>query len=214
MDFLPEAIEKYTEAHTSAEPAVLEKLNRETHAQILMPQMLSGHVQGRLLAMLSAMIKPKCILEIGTFTGYSTICLSGGLSEGGILHTIDINEELNSIVKRYLKEAGADKKVKVHVGNALEIIPTIKETFDLVFIDADKNNYINYYNLVFDKVRKGGYILADNVLWGGKVLGPKELMDEDTTTIVEYGEMVMKDKRVENVLAPIRDGIMISRKIA
>jgi caffeoyl-CoA O-methyltransferase len=213
MDFLPKQIEKYVENHTTPEPEVLKKLNRETHAQTLMPQMLSGHVQGRFLKMMSTMINPKYVLEIGTFTGYSSICLSEGLKEGGVLHTIDINEELTSVVKRYLKEAGAGEKVKVHVGNALNIIPTLKETFDLVFIDADKNNYKNYYNLVIDKVRKGGYILADNVLWSGKVVDPKEMEDEDTRTIVEYSDMVMKDKRVENVLVPIRDGLMISRKI-
>lgn len=213
MDFLPEEIEKYVEAHTSPETEVLKKLNRETNAKILMPQMLSGHLQGRFLKMLCTMIRPKCILEIGTYTGYSTICLAEGLQEGGIIHTIDINEELTSVVKRYIKEAGANKKVKVHVGNALDIIPTIKETFDMVFIDADKNNYLNYYNLVFDKVRTGGYILADNILWSGKVLEVKGKMDDDTLTIKKYSETLMKDKRVENVLVPIRDGLMISRKL-
>lgn len=213
MDFLPELLEKYVELHTTAEPEILKKLNRETHAKVLMPQMLSGHVQGRFLKMMSTMINPSQILEIGTFTGYSTLCLAEGLKEEGTIHTIDINEELTEMVKRYVKEAGAEKKVKTYAGNALDIVPSIKAIFDLVFIDADKNNYCNYYNLVFDKVRKGGYILADNVLWSGKVVEPVKKSDEETRGIIEYSNMVMKDKRVENVLVPIRDGIMISRKI-
>ena len=214
MDFLAAPIEKYVDDHTSAEPEILKKLNRETHAHVLMPQMLSGHVQGSFLRMLSSMIKPEQVLEIGTFTGYSSICLAQGLKEGGEIHTIDINEELSEIVNRYLKESGAEKKVKTYIGNALDIIPKIQETFDLAFIDADKKNYKNYYKLIFDKIRKGGYILADNVLWSGKVVEEnKETTDEETRGIMEYNEMVRKDPRVENVLVPIRDGLMITRKI-
>ena len=213
MDFLPELLEKYVDEHTSPEPEVLKQLTRETYTKILMPQMLSGHVQGQFLKMLSCMINPEKILEIGTFTGYSAICLSEGLKKGGLLHTIDINEELADIVYRYLKKSGAANKVKTHIGNALEIIPKIDEVFDLVFIDADKKNYTNYFNMVFDKVRKGGYIIADNVLWSGKVIHPVEKADSDTHGIMKYNDMVMQDKRVESVLIPIRDGVLISRKI-
>ena len=159
------------------------------------------------------MIKPKNILEIGTFTGYSGICLSAGLIDGGLLHTIDINEEYSEIVNRYFKEAGVENKIKRYTGNAIDIIPAINESFDLVFIDADKENYSNYYDLVFDKVPKGGYILADNVLWSGKVLENKKDMDIDTKAIVAYCDKIQKDERVENVLFPIRDGIMVARKI-
>lgn len=213
MNLLPDLLEKYVEDHTTKEYEVLQKLNRETHAKVLMPQMISGHVQGRFLSMMSKMIQPKQVLEIGTFTGYSTICLSEGLKEGGMIHTIDINEELTQMVKKYVKEAGAEKKVKTYTGNALDIIPTIKETFDLVFIDADKSNYCNYYTMVFDKVRTGGYILADNVLWSGKVVEPVKKSDEETRGIIEYSNMVIQDKRAESVLVPIRDGVLISRKI-
>ncbi|HTB06501.1 MAG TPA: O-methyltransferase [Bacteroidia bacterium] len=211
MEFLPEALEKYVEAHIKPEPEVLKKLNRETYANVLMPRMLSGHLQGSFLRMMSTMVNPSQILEIGTFTGYSCICLAGGLKENGIIHTIDINEELSDMVKKYIKEAGIEKKVKTYVGNALTIIPAIQETFDIVFIDADKKNYLKYYDLVFDKVRKGGYIIADNVLWSGKVVEPKA--DEETKAIMAYNDKVTNDSRVENVLVPIRDGIMIARKL-
>lgn len=211
MEFLPEALEKYVEAHIKPEPEVLKKLNRETYAGVLMPQMLSGHLQGAFLKMISSMIHPSQILEIGTFTGYSCICLADGLKPDGTIHTIDINEELSDMVKRHIKEAGIEKKVKTYIGNALEIIPTIKETFDIVFIDADKKNYVKYYELAFDKVRKGGYIIADNVLWSGKVIEPKT--DEDTRAIMAYNDKVTADSRVENVLVPIRHGVMIARKL-
>lgn len=212
MNLLPEALENYIEAHTTAEPDTLKKLNRETHAHVLMPNMLSGHVQGRFLKMLTTMINPEQVLEIGTFTGYSGICIAEGMKENAMLHTIDINEELLSMVKQYVKEAGAEKKIKTYTGNALEIIPTLKHTFDMVFIDADKKNYVKYYDLVFDKVRKGGYIIADNVLWSGKVVETGKT-DEDTRSIMAYNDKVMGDARVENVLVPIRDGLMIARKI-
>jgi|ERR1035437_2201862 predicted O-methyltransferase YrrM len=213
MDFLSPELNTFVESHTRPESDVLKRLNRETYAKMIMPRMLSGHLQGQVLRMLSMMIKPKRILEIGTFTGYSAICLSDGLTEGGLMHTIDINEEYSEIVNRYFKEAGVENKIKRHIGNALDIIPSIKESFDLVFIDADKENYSNYFDLVFDKVPKGGYILADNVLWSGKVLENQKDMDTDTKAIVAYCDKIQKDERVENVLFPIRDGIMVARKI-
>ena len=212
MDFLDEAIEEYARSYSQDESPVLQELNRETHARVLVPRMLSGHLQGRVLSMLSKMQQPARILEIGTYTGYSAICLSEGLREGGTLHTIDINEELENMVRRYFEKAGVTNKIKYHIGDAMKIIPSLNETFDLVFIDADKENYPNYYDLVFDKVRAGGVIIADNVLWSGKVLGDKAKMDKDTRAIREYSEKVHADKRVDQVLLPVRDGMMIARK--
>jgi caffeoyl-CoA O-methyltransferase len=213
MDFLPELIEKYVDSHTREESDVLKKLNRETHAKVMMPQMLSGHVQGRFLKMISCMINPSQVLEVGTFTGYSSICLAEGLKEGGMVHTIDINEELLPMATHFIKEAGMENKIKTYTGNAVEIIPTINHTFDLVFIDADKTNYSKYYGLAIGKVRMGGFIVADNVLWSGKVTEPIQKSDDETRAIMEYNDMVMHDSRVENVLVPIRDGLMIARKI-
>jgi caffeoyl-CoA O-methyltransferase len=213
MNFLPEQIEKYVDSHTREEPEVLKKLNRETYAKVMMPQMLSGHIQGRFLKMISCMVNPSQILEVGTFTGYSSICLAEGLKEGGQVHTIDINEELHPMVVRFIKEAGMESKIKTYVGNALTIIPTLNQTFDLVFIDADKINYSKYYELAIHKVRAGGFIVADNVLWSGKVTEPEHKADVDTRAIMAYNDMIMRDPRVENVLVPIRDGLMIARKI-
>lgn len=210
MDFLPENISNYTEQHTKPESAALQELNRETYLKVMMPQMLSGHLQGQFLRIISYMISPKVILEIGTFTGYSAICLAGGLQEDGILHTIDINEELKPMVMKYFKSAGVENKIIMHTGDAQKIIPSLQETLDLVFIDADKENYSNYYDLVFDKVKKGGFILADNVLWSGKVMEEKK--DKDTKAIDEFNKKIQSDNRVENVLVPIRDGLMIVRK--
>ena len=212
MDFLDPELEEYVLANTREENAVLKALNRETCAKVMTPRMLAGHLQGRVLSMLSNMIRPEQILEIGTYTGYSAICLSEGLQEGGKIHTIDNNEELKEMVNRYLEEAGITEKVNLYTGDALDIIPSINETFDLVYIDADKINYSNYYDMIFDKVRKGGFIIADNVLWSGKVLLDPEKMDEDTRAVVAYSRKVHDDKRVENVLFPIRDGLMICRK--
>jgi caffeoyl-CoA O-methyltransferase len=214
MDFLPELIEKYVDTHTREESEVLKKLSRETYAKILMPQMLSGHVQGGFLKMISCMVNPTQILEVGTFTGYSSICLAEGLKEGGMVHTIDINEELLPMALRYMKEAGMEHKIKTYTGNALSIIPAINHIFDLVFIDADKTNYSKYYELAINKVRRGGFILADNVLWSGKVTEPIQKSDDETKAIMAYNDMVTRDPRVENVLVPIRDGLMIARKIA
>ncbi|MDX2002625.1 MAG: O-methyltransferase [Chitinophagales bacterium] len=211
MDILPLAIEQYAEQYSTPENAVLAALNRETYAKVLMPRMLSGHLQGTYLSMLSHMLSPNKILEIGTFTGYSAICLAAGLTESGKLYTIDINEELAEMVNSYIDKANLQDKIIPLVGNAMDIIPNLDETFDLVFIDADKINYANYYDLVFDKVRTGGFIVADNVLWSGKVLEGN--MDKDTKAIHEYNEKIHADSRVVNMILPIRDGISIARKI-
>ncbi len=212
MDFLDEKIAAYAEAHTANESDVLNELNRETNAKVLSPRMLSGHLQGRVLSMISHMIKPSQVLEIGTYTGYSALCLSEGLAPGGVVHTIDVNDELKKMVTDYINKAEASAKIKTYIGNALDVIPTLKLTFDLVFIDADKENYIKYYDLVFDKVASGGFILADNVLWSGKVLDDRKKMDKDTLAIDDFNKKVMKDERVENVILPIRDGLMLVRK--
>jgi predicted O-methyltransferase YrrM len=210
MNILPADIEQYAGKHTEDENAVLAELNRETYAKVLMPTMLSGQLQGAFLRMLTSMIKPEKVLEIGTFTGYTAICFMQAMGAKGELHTIDINAELRSMAESYIAKAGFDKQIKLHTGNALTIIPQLNETFDLVFIDADKINYSNYYDLVFDKVRKGGYIIADNVLWSGKVLQPNP--DPDTKAIIDFNNKVKADTRVEKVLVPIRDGLMVMRK--
>lgn len=204
-------LEHYAEEHTSPEPSILAKLNRETHLTQVSPQMLSGHLQGTLLRTISHMVKPLRVLEIGTFTGYSAICLASGLQDSGVLHTIDVNPEQEKIIRRYFDEAGLKDKIILHIGEALKVIAALDETWDLVFIDADKNNYLNYYKMIFGKVRKGGFILADNAFWDGKVLD-KNTSDKDTLGIIEFNEFVQKDERVENILCPIRDGLMIIRK--
>ncbi|WP_417592691.1 O-methyltransferase [Owenweeksia hongkongensis] len=212
MDFLPKKINTYSENHTSPESEVLENLNRDTQAKILRARMLSGHLQGRTLSMFSHMLKPKRILEIGTYTGYSAICLAEGLTEDGVLHTIDINEELEDFAKSYFDKSEYGSKIKMHVGDALEIIPSLNEAWDMVFIDADKANYSNYFHLVIEHTRTGGFIIADNVLWSGKVVEPVSSQDIDTKALIEFNNMVTKDERVENVLLPIRDGLMVARK--
>jgi len=206
-------LEIYAEAHTTAESQLLYKLNRETHIKLRMPNMLSGHLQGAFLRMISHLIKPACILEVGTFTGYSAICLAEGLQPGGILHTIDNNPEMEDIASRYILEAGMENSITIHIGEALEIIPVIEGPFDLVFIDADKDNYISYFNLVVGKVVPGGLIIADNALWYGKVLDPDALNDRETAGIIYFNEYVLNDTRVENVLVPLRDGLMMIRKL-
>ncbi len=211
MEFLDKAIVEYCESFSAEESALLKKISRETHANVLMPRMLSGHLQGRLLSMISKMGKPKTILEIGTYTGYSALCLAEGLSEEGKLITLDSNEELEKQVRYYFKESGLDEQIDYRIGDARKIIPLLNQTFDLVFIDADKESYSIYFDLVIDKVSAGGYILADNVLWSGKVLDPKP--DKDTRAIMSFNRKVQDDKRVENVLMPIRDGIMVMRKV-
>lgn len=211
MNFHEPSLNQYIEAHTSPEPPTLQQLNRQTHAQVLRPRMLSGHVQGRLLAMFSQMIRPQAVLEIGTYTGYSAICLAEGLAEGGKVYTIDINEELETLVRGYFVQAGVADQVDYHIGNALDVIPTIQTTFDLVFIDADKMNYARYYDLLIDRIRPGGFLIADNVLWSGKVLETAQ-PDADTQNILNFNQKIQEDSRVENVLIPIRDGLMVIRK--
>jgi predicted O-methyltransferase YrrM len=212
MKFIDEKIEDYALAFSQPESEVLKKLNRDTHAKVMMPRMLSGHMQGNLLSMLSKMIRPEQILEIGTYTGYSAICLAQGLKETGMLHTVDINEELEKMVRSFFEEAGLTSRINYKIGNALSVVPEINETFDLVFIDADKKNYAAYYDLVFDKVRSGGFIIADNVLWSGKVLDDSAKMNADTKAMHEYNAKIHNDDRVEHMLLPVRDGLMIARK--
>lgn len=212
MDFLPPSIAAYSNTHTSPESEVLSQLNRETHAKVLQARMLSGHLQGRFLAMISHMIQPKNILEIGTYTGYSALCLAEGLQKNGKLITIDINEELEAFTRSFFEASGLASSIDFRIGNALQIIPTLPETFDLVFIDADKPNYANYYNLVIEKVRIGGFIIADNVLWSGKVANTGSKIDKDTQNMLDFNQKIHEDERVENVLLPIRDGLMVVRK--
>lgn len=212
MDFLLKGIEEYSLLHTEKEPQVLQELTKETWLKALNPRMLSGHLQGRFIATISNMIQPKRILEIGTYTGYSTICWAEGLLEGGEIITIDVNDELESLTRKYFQKAKIENAVDYRLGNALEIIPTLNEVFDIVFIDADKENYLTYYNLIFDKVRKGGYIIADNVLWSGKVVEPVAKNDIQTQKLMEYTQFVSNDSRVKNILLPLRDGLLISMK--
>jgi len=209
---LNQYIEQYILDHTEPESDVLKELYRETNLHIYHPRMLSGHLQGRVLKMLSCMIKPSNILEIGTYTGYSAICLAEGLAQGGKIHTIEINDELEDFIRLFIAKAGFDDRIILHFGDALKIIPTLNQKFDLVFIDGDKRQYINYYNLVIEKVKHGGYIIADNVLWSGKVVENPEKMDEQTLGIVEFKRLVQADNRVSNVLFPIRDGMMVMQK--
>jgi caffeoyl-CoA O-methyltransferase len=206
-------LEIYAEKHTTPEPQLLHRLNRETHIKLRMPNMLSGHLQGSFLRMICQLLKPTCIIEIGTFTGYSAICLAEGLRPGGILHTIDNNPEMEEFATRYFHEAGMENLIRMHIGEALEILPTIPGPFDLVFIDADKDNYINYYNLVIDQVPQGGLIIADNALWYGKVIDTSALTDRETAGIVAFNDYVQNDPRVENMLLPLRDGLMMIRKL-
>ena len=213
MEFLDQAIVDYVERYTSAESQLLRDLSRETYGKVLVPRMLAGHLQGRVISMFSHMVHPHQVLEIGTYTGYSALCWAEGLQDGGKVHTIDINEELEEIVARHIEEAGQSNNIVTYLGNAIDIIPSINETFDIVYIDADKENYANYYDLVVGKVRKGGYIIADNVLWSGKVVEPEENRDADTIALVNYCEKIHQDSRVENVLFPIRDGLLVARKL-
>jgi len=210
MDFLSEELQHYIETHTSEENALLKKIDRDTHAQILKPRMLSGHVQGRFLSIVCKMIKPKTILEIGTYTGYSALCLVEGLSPNGKLITIDVNEELENRVRNYFNESTLSNQIDYRIGDAKKIIPTLNDTFDLVFIDADKENNAVYFDLIIDKVQSSGFILVDNVLWSGKVVGSK--IDKDTKSILDFNDKIQNDARVENMLLPLRDGIMMMRK--
>jgi predicted O-methyltransferase YrrM len=211
MDFLPDGFADYIAAHCTPEPDYLKALHRETWSKVLMPRMISGHVQGRFLALISRMIRPLRIVEIGTFTGYSALCLAEGLAPNGRLDTIDINDELTPMVRRYVESAGFSDRIRLHTGNALELLPTLEGPFDLAFIDADKKNYMNYYRMLRDRMRPGGWILADNVLWSGKVVRPAEKPDADTRALLEFNEAVHADPLADHFLAPIRDGIMIIR---
>lgn len=211
---ISEDINDYAERFTTPEDENLSKLNRETNMKVELPVMLSGHLQGAVLEMISRMISPKRILEIGTYTGYSAICMAKGLTEDGILHTIDVNEELYDMCNEYISKAGLTDKIKLHTGKAEDIIPKIEDVFDLVFIDADKVNYSKYYDQVFDKVKIGGYILADNVLYNGEVTEQETDMGKNAKAIHAYNNKIKEDSRVEQVLLPVRDGIMIARKVA
>lgn len=211
MNFLPEKIEDYAIAHSQAEPILLQQLNRETWQKVLQPRMLSGHFQGRFLSMLSKLIQPTNILEIGTYTGYSALCLAEGMQNKGELHTIDINAELYDLQRKYFDASGLGKQIFQHTGNALDIIPNLKKSFDLVFIDADKTNYSNYLKLVLPKLNKGAVILSDNVLWSGKVTEPIKEADLDTKALIEYNKLLHEHSKLETILLPIRDGLSISR---
>jgi len=211
MHFLSEDLEDYVAFHSQNEPELLAQLNKETYQKILLPRMLSGHFQGRVLSMLSKLIRPISILEIGTYTGYATLCLCEGMRENGMVHTIDIKEELIDFQRKYFDKSPWGSQIVQHLGEALDIIPTIETKFDLVFIDADKENYLNYYELIVPKMNKGGIILSDNVLWSGKVVEPLKEGDLSTKILLEYNQRLKDDIRVETVLLPIRDGLTVSR---
>ncbi|WP_405610389.1 O-methyltransferase [Polaribacter sp. Asnod1-A03] len=211
MHFLPENIDNYAVNHSQEEPKILQELSRETWQKVLNPRMLSGAFQGRILSMITKLIQPKNILEIGTYTGYSALCLAEGLSSEGKIITIDKNEELETLQNKYFEKSGFRNQIEQYVGNALEIIPTIDRKFDLVFIDADKSNYINYFHLIINKMNSGGIILSDNVLWSGKVVEKLDPKDKDTKILLEYNKLLNSDDRIETVLLPIRDGLTISR---
>ena len=211
-DIVNNKIEDYIRKNSSKEPEILKDLNKETYLKVLNPRMLSGHIQGRFLSIITKLIKPKKILEIGTYTGYSAICMAEGLIEKGIIHTIDINEELVSIQNKYFAKSKCNNSIIQHVGDARSIIKNINEKFDLVFLDADKENYIEYYELVIEKVKKGGLIIADNVLWTGKVVEPKKDDDELTQYLIDFNKMINEDDRVENIILPLRDGLNVILK--
>ncbi|SDW65571.1 O-methyltransferase [Aequorivita viscosa] len=213
MDILPDKINEYVEKHSQVEPELLQKLNRETWQKMIAPRMLSGHFQGRVLSILSKLIKPKNILEIGTYTGYSALCLAEGMQENGELHTIDINEELVDFQRKYFDASIYGKQIFQHLGNALEIIPSLDKTFDFVFIDADKSNYPNYFDLILPKLNKGAVILSDNVLWSGKVVEKVKDDDIDTKALLQYNKLLNEQPMLETVILPIRDGLSISRVI-
>jgi predicted O-methyltransferase YrrM len=205
-------LEQYILSHIEPEPELLQKLNRQTHVKIINPRMLSGHLQGRILKMLTQMAGAKRVLELGTFTGYSALCFAEALPADGVVHTIDDNDELEEFAYSFFAESPYSSKIIQHIGKALEIIPTLDEEFDLVFLDADKREYLQYYHAAFDKIPAGGYILADNTLWDGKVVQPVEPNDKQTIALLEFNDFVAKDPRVETVIIPLRDGLTLIRK--
>ncbi|WP_462352249.1 O-methyltransferase [Capnocytophaga leadbetteri] len=213
MHFLSEELENYAAQHTEDEPLLLQELNKRTHLNVLQPRMISGHFQGRFLSLLSKMVQPRTILEIGTYTGYATLCLAEGLHPEGVLHTIDIKEELTDLQREFFDRSGYGSQIVQHLGKAADIIPSLNTTFDLVFIDADKQNYAHYFDLVIEKMNRGGIILSDNVLWSGKVVEEVKHNDKHTQALMAYNQKIKDDPRVETVLLPIRDGITLSRVI-
>ncbi|MAP05551.1 MAG: methyltransferase [Formosa sp.] len=212
MHFISNELDNYVVQHSEKEPDLLKALTRETYQKVLQPRMLSGHYQGRVLSLLSKLIRPKTILELGTFTGYSALCLAEGLQKDGVLHTIDHNEELATLQRRYFDLSSFGSQIHQHTGEAIDIIPKMDLGFDLVFMDADKENYINYFYQIIDKLNPGGVILSDNVLWSGKVIEPLVASDISTNTVMEYNRLLKDDKRLETVLLPIRDGLTVSIK--
>ena len=210
---ITQELEEYCEAHSTPEPELLYRLNRETNLKVMNPRMLSGHIQGMFLTSLVRMMQPKAVLEIGTYTGYATLCMSDGLPDDGIIDTIEVDVELEDMIRKYFLQSSNKEKINLHIGDAVEVIPTLDKTYDLVFMDADKEEYIRYYELVLPKVRKGGYILADNVLWSGKVLQEVKSGDKDTPAIRQFNDYVLQDERVRNFLLPLRDGIMVIEKL-
>ena len=212
MEFITKELSDYCENNTSAETDILAQLNRETHLKVVSPRMLSGHLQGRFLSFISKLQQPKLVVEIGTYTGYSALCLAEGLAENGKLISIDVNEETSTFAKSFISKTEYANKIDLVLADAKDYIPTIKESIDLVFIDADKKNYLNYYHLVIDKLNKGGLIIADNVFWSGKITMSESAMDKETLTLHQFNQFVQQDSRVENMLLPIRDGLMVVRK--
>ncbi|MEH6407306.1 MAG: O-methyltransferase [Leeuwenhoekiella sp.] len=212
MHFLPEKLDDYVVANSQKEPELLQQLRRETYQKILQPRMLSGHYQGRLLSMLSKLINPKTVLEIGTYTGYSALCLAEGMQKDGKLHTIDINEELVDFQRKYFDKSAFAQSIIQHLGDATEVIPQLEGKFDLIFIDADKPNYPAYFDIIIDRLNPGGVILSDNVLWSGKVIEEVNPKDISTLAVLEYNRLLAEDDRLETVMLPIRDGLTISRR--
>jgi predicted O-methyltransferase YrrM len=210
---LPLDLDTYTEKHTSAESAILQELNRQTHLQMLMPRMLSGHLQGKVLQMIVRMLRPMYVLELGTFTGYSAISMAEVLPAGAHLHTIEKNDELQQFIKQYIAKAGLEERITLHIGNAVDIIPGLDFPWDLIFLDADKPNYPNYFQLLAPKLKKGAWIVADNVLWGGKVVDNPDTFDEYTEGITSYNKLIQDSPYFENVMLPIRDGLLVAQKI-
>ena len=210
---ITQELEEYCEAHSTPEPELLYRLNRETNLKVMNPRMLSGHIQGMFLTSLVRMMQPKAVLEIGTYTGYATLCMADGLPDDGFIDTIEVDVELEDLIRKYFSQSSNKEKINLHIGDAVEVIPTLDKIYDLVFMDADKEEYIRYYELVLPKVRKGGYILADNVLWSGKVLQEVKSGDKDTPAIRQFNDYVLQDERVRNFLLPLRDGIMVIEKL-